>query len=126
MQIGKLDHVNVRTSNLETMVKWYTSILGMRAGDRPNFPFPGAWMYAGPQAVVHLVGVEGDPGIGSESKLKLEHFALSASGRVAFEKQLAGAGEKFERNDLPDVGIVQYNLWDPDGNHIHIDFPAVE
>lgn len=126
MQIGKLDHVNVRTSNLETMVKWYTSILGMRAGDRPNFPFPGAWMYAGPQAVVHLVGVEGDPGIGSESKLKLEHFALSASGRVAFEKQLASAGEKFERNDLPDVGIVQYNLWDPDGNHIHIDFPAVE
>ena len=37
-----------------------------------------------------------------------------------------GVDAKFERNDLPDVGIVQYNLWDPDGNHIHIDFPAVE
>ena len=62
MQIGNLDHVNVRTSQLDAMIDWYSNILGLRQGDRPNFPFPGAWMYAGDQAVVHLVEVDGDPG----------------------------------------------------------------
>lgn len=122
MQIGTLDHVNVRTNQLDAMIEWYSNTLGLVRGDRPNFPFPGAWMYAGDQAVVHLVAVEGDPGTGSESDLKLEHFALSASGRSSFEQRLSAAGEKFNVVDLPDVGITQYNVWDPDGNHIHIDF----
>ncbi len=122
MQIGNLDHVNVRTSQLDAMIDWYSNILGLRQGDRPNFPFPGAWMYAGDQAVVHLVEVDGDPGTGSESDLKLEHFALSASGRSSFEQRLNNAGERFNVIDLKDVGITQYNVWDPDGNHIHIDF----
>ena len=41
MQLNKLDHVNVRTENLDAMVTWYTNVLGMRSGDRPNFAFPG-------------------------------------------------------------------------------------
>ena len=60
MELGRLDHVNVRTANLENMVSWYGRMLGMKSGDRPNFPFPGAWMYVGDQAVVHLIGVAGD------------------------------------------------------------------
>ena len=122
MQIGRLDHDNVRTAQLDAMIRWYDDILGLRAGPRPNFPFPGAWLYSGEDAVVHLVGIDGDPGAGAEQDLKLEHFALSASGRDSFEARLVAAGEKFETVDLKDVGITQYNIWDPDGNHIHIDF----
>ena len=58
MEIGKLDHVNIRTTQLETMIDWYTNILGMHSGHRPDFPFPGAWMYAGDVAAVHLVGID--------------------------------------------------------------------
>ena len=126
MQIGKLDHVNVRTCNLDAMVVWYTDILGLKPGDRPNFPFPGAWLYAGDQAVVHLVGVDGPAGAGSEADLKLEHFALSATGRAAFEEKLTTHNQEFRINELPDAGIVKYNVWDPDGNHIHIDFQLDE
>ena len=126
MKIEKLDHVNVRTSQLEKMIAWYTDILGLRSGNRPNFPFPGAWIYAGDQAVVHLVGVDGDPGAGAEVALKLEHFALSATGKAGFEARLTKAGERFESNEVSDAGIIQINVWDPDGNHIHVDFPADE
>ncbi|MEP0940693.1 MAG: VOC family protein [Rhizobiaceae bacterium] len=126
MQIGRLDHVNVRTAQLDAMIKWYGDILGLRLGPRPNFPFPGAWLYSGDDAVVHLVGVEGNPGVGTEQDLKLEHFALAASGRESFEARLREAGEKFETIDLTDVSITQYNIWDPDGNHIHIDFSGAE
>lgn len=126
MQIGKLDHVNVRTTQLDTMIEWYTSVLGLRSGERPNFPFPGAWMYAGESAVVHLVGIDGTPAVGSETQLKLEHFALSATGCSTFVKNLDTRGIAYQRGELQDFNIIQINVWDPDGNHIHIDFPADE
>lgn len=126
MQIGKLDHVNLRTTQLETMIDWYSNILGMHSGDRPNFPFPGAWMYAGESAAVHLIGIDGAPGSGSEVDLKLEHFAFSATGGAKFEENLRAIGVQYQRIDLPEINIYQINLWDPDGNHIHVDFPVNE
>ena len=126
MQIIKLDHVNLRTSRLDTMIDWYTKVLGLRRGDRPDFGFDGAWMYAGDTAVVHLVSVDGEPGAGSEGKLRLEHFALAASGRVEFEARLEAMGERYRRAEISDFNLVQINIWDPDGNHIHVDFPADE
>lgn len=126
MQINRLDHVNVRTVQLDTMIDWYTNVLGMRKGERPNFPFPGAWIYAGDTAVVHLVHVDGPLDVGAESDLKLEHFAFSASGLDEFEAKLQAQGERYQRSSLPELNLVQINVWDPDGNHIHIDFRAEE
>ena len=126
MQISKLDHVNVRTAQLEPMIAWYSEVLGLRRGDRPDFPFPGAWMYAGDSAVVHLVDNAGAVGTGSEVELKLEHFAFSAKGRATFEAKLIERGDRFERAEIPAINIIQLNVWDPDGNHIHVDFPLDE
>lgn len=126
MRIGKLDHVNVRTAQLQSMIEWYSEVLGLRHGDRPNFRFAGAWMYAGDSAVVHLVDNAGVVGTGSEVELKLEHFAFSATGRVAFEAKLAARGDRFECSEIPAINIIQFNVWDPDGNHIHVDFPLDE
>ncbi|MGC3937315.1 VOC family protein [Roseobacter sp. EG26] len=126
MKIGQLDHVNLRTNKLEEMVAWYSNILGLKDGPRPDFPFPGAWMYAGSTAAVHLVAAGGDESVGSESDLKLEHFAFSATGSAEFVARLQENGEKFHRNELASINIVQFNIWDPDGNHIHVDFPLDE
>jgi len=124
--LKKLDHVNVRTAQVQTMISWYVDVLDMKHGYRPEFPFGGAWLYIDKSPSVHLVEVEGDPGFGAESTLKLEHFAFSASGRKEFEEKLNRLKEPFRRSEVTDIKIVQYNLWDPDGNHIHIDFPADE
>jgi len=122
MEIGKLDHVNIRTTRLDIMIDWYTNVLGMHSGARPDFPFPGAWMYAGGVAVVHLVGIDDKSGIGSEVDLKLEHFAFSATGGAKFEAKLQEMSVQYRRADIPEIGLYQINLWDADGNHIHLDF----
>ena len=122
MHINRLDHVNLVTARLETMIEWYTNILGLHVGDRPDFGFPGAWLYAGEHAVVHLVETDDPQRVGSEAALKLEHIAFSASGRAAFESRLTEAAERYETSEPPSINIVQYNVWDPDGNHLHIDF----
>ena len=122
MGIEKLDHVNLRTTRLQEMVTWYTDVLGLISGKRPDFGFPGAWLYAGDQAVVHLVAIEGPEGIGSEVALKMEHVAFTARDAKAFEARLKTGGVAFKKGGPPGTKIVAYNLWDPDGNHIHVDF----
>lgn len=122
MRIEQLNHVSLRTTQLDTMIDWYTKVLGMRIGDRPNFSFPGVWMYAGDNAAVHLIGIEGAPGVGSEVKLKLEHFAFAATGGAEFEAELRAAGEEYKRSDIAEFNLYLINIWDPDGNHIHVDF----
>jgi len=124
MQIGKLDHVNIRTANLDKMVAWYGEMLGMSPGKRPNFSFPGAWLYTGDNAAIHLIGV--DQGAPAHEDLRLEHFAFRATGFASLKSRLEAAGERYNVNPVPDAGLVQINCWDPDGNHIHIDFPSQE
>ena len=126
VKIQKLDHINIRTTNLQRLVDWYTDILGMRRGDRPNFSSQGAWMYIGQEAMVHIVAVDGAEGVGSEEKLKLEHFAFSARGGRAFVEKLTLRGLPYRRIDIEEINQYQINLWDADGNHIHVDFPMEE
>ena len=123
--IKQLDHVNVRTSRLDEMVRWYGEMLGMTTGPRPDFDFPGAWLYAGDDAIIHLVGQEKTPGA-DEGDLRLEHFAISATGLKDMVSRAQEAGERHRLRKVPGFPIVQVNLWDPDGNHIHIDFDVAE
>lgn len=122
--IRRLDHVNLRTSNLGGLVRFYTDVLGLEQGERPPLGFPGAWMYAGDQAVIHLVGVTEPPQ--PEGALRLEHFAFSASDRGEFVARLARLGIEYEQSRQVGTGNVVLNLRDPDGNSLHIDFPASE
>ncbi|MBV2361226.1 VOC family protein [Thalassococcus sp. CAU 1522] len=121
MSVSRIDHVNLRTNQLRAMVDWYGAVLGLTPGARPDFGFPGAWLYAGEQALVHLVEVHSEA-TGSEVDLKLEHFALTATGLSDFQAMLDQRGIKYRRSAVPGTEIVQINIWDPDGNHIHVDF----
>lgn len=124
MPIGRLDHVNLRTHRLEEMVQWYSRVLDMPSGQRPNFPFPGAWLYADGVPTVHLNGCEHVAE--QPSDLTLEHFAFQARDLKGFIERLTRIEERFEVAFVPGAPIVQINVWDPDGNHIHIDFAAAE
>ena len=119
MQLGKLDHVNIRTANLAQMTDWYCRVLGMTDGKRPPFDIPGAWLYAGGHPYVHLVGVD-EPPKGSDPTL--EHFAMSATGIAEFTARLEAEGIDYRPLKVPGTAITQINIFDPDGNHIHIDF----
>lgn len=123
MPLQRLDHVNLRTRNLDAMTKWYRDVLGMEQGKRPPFPFPGAWLYIGDQAAVHLVGVDREL---DAPEPQIEHFALSATGLTEFLARLDSADTPYEATRVPGAGILQINVFDVDGNHIHIDFSAEE
>ncbi|MDA4844288.1 VOC family protein [Hoeflea poritis] len=123
MPLSTLDHVNIVTSNLDEMVEWYTDVLEMTVGGRPSFPFPGAWLYAGDNAIVHLVGTQEER---KSIEPKIEHYAITATGLPEFIARLESRGIQYGMNTVPDFPIIQVNIFDCDGNHIHIDFSSAE
>jgi catechol 2,3-dioxygenase-like lactoylglutathione lyase family enzyme len=124
VQLKKLTHVNIHTANVERLVEWYDRVLGMRAGDRPPFPFPGAWLYCSSDAVVHLVGVDKLPP--NADMLRLEHFAFDAVGLKEFLARLDRERVPYDGRKVQGAEGVQINVRDPDGNHIHVDFYGEE
>ena len=124
MPLKFLDHVNVRTSRLDEARAFYRDVLGMREGDRPPFSFGGAWMYLADRPVVHLVQVAQPPSY--QGELSLEHFAFAAEGLAEFLRKLDAAKVPYRMGQPPGARVKQVNVNDPEGNHIHLDFPADE
>lgn len=124
MPLTAFDHVNIRTNNLDAMISWYANVLDLHAGPRPDFGFPGAWLYLGDQAIIHLVEVDGQPKAAGD--VTLEHFALRATNMADFLAALETNGVEAGISAVPSLPIVQVNIFDPDGNHIHIDFDSAE
>src|SRR5512136_2958709 len=56
MAIAGMNHFTVLTDDVERTVRFYGDVLGLAPGDRPNFDFPGAWLYANGQPILHLIG----------------------------------------------------------------------
>jgi len=123
VKLKRLDHVNIRTARLEEQVAWYEAVLGLTNGPRPPFGFPGAWMYLDDAPIVHLVAVAAEP---RSVEPKIEHFAISAEGLAGFLERLEAHEVRYSVDPVPEFPIVQVNFRDPDGNHIHVDFPSSE
>ncbi len=126
MPLTALDHLNLRTAQLARLKAFYVEVLGLKEGPRPAFSFGGAWLYLGERACVHLVEVDEEPTPGSS--LRMEHVAFSAEGYAEFIAGLEARGIPYRLGhvDVPTpsgvVKITQVNVFDPEGNHVHVDF----
>jgi catechol-2,3-dioxygenase len=122
MALLYLDHVNLRTANLAGMAEFYCDVLGLREGPRPAFAFRGAWLYCGEHPFVHLVEIE--QAARPSGPLALEHFAFTANGFEELLAALTRANVAHRITKLEGTETRQIDLRDPDGNRVHIDFPA--
>lgn len=121
--IQRLDHVNILTSNLQDMITWYGDILDLHPGHRPPFSTAGAWLYANGIPCVHLVDVSSQP---QTTEPKIEHFAFAATGMPDFLSKLDDRGITYSIDQVPEMPLLQVNIADCDGNHIHVDFASGE
>lgn len=120
----RLDHVNVRSRDLEGMRAFFETVVGLTVGDRPNFDFPGYWLYgAAPgEAIVHLVGVPDDgqqdvPG-------PVDHFAFRGGD---YDRQMAainGAGLKAREVTVPGRPVRQVFVKGPESVTVELQFPV--
>ena len=133
MVLAALDHVTIHTARLGALIDFYTRVLGLVPGKRPPFGFAGAWLYCDGHAALHLVEIadspEAPPSQTSPAP-RIEHFAFRAEERAGdlaeFLAQLRELDVAYRTAVVPEFGIRQVHLRDPDGNHVEIAFAPEE
>ena len=122
MAITGLDHVNIRTTELRRTQMFFTEVLGLAVGWRPDFPFGGAWLYAGDKDLVHLVEVSR---AGADSKgSALDHFAFAIDDYDDARRRLDAAGLAYEPAAAPNGGIRQLFVTELNGVTIELNCRA--
>jgi catechol 2,3-dioxygenase-like lactoylglutathione lyase family enzyme len=117
--ISGIDHINIRTRDLDRLCRFYVGVLGMEIGDRPPFPNPGVWLYAGGSPVVH-VSVSDEPVVGDTQPF--DHYALNAHGLADVRARLEQAGIDYSLVDVPGRAMKQVFVKDPDGLAVELNF----
>jgi catechol 2,3-dioxygenase-like lactoylglutathione lyase family enzyme len=123
MPVEAMDHFTVLTDRLDETTSFYTELLGLEVGDRPDFNFPGAWMYCGGRPILHIIA--GRP-LPAERAGVLDHMAFAASGLSETVSALRARDLKFDLRQLPGSGVWQLFFRDPNGAKVELDFAASE
>jgi catechol 2,3-dioxygenase-like lactoylglutathione lyase family enzyme len=123
MTIKGMNHFTVLSSDLERSKFFYINILGLKEGYRPPFNFPGAWLYAEDQAILHIM--TGKPMPESAAGV-IDHMAFTASNLQAVINILKQQDLQYDLHRLKDLKTWQLFCYDPDGAKVELDFPADE
>ena len=134
MSIKRLDHYSIRTTDVRATEVFYRDVLGFAAGPRPNFPFPGVWMYQNDIAVVHVVGIDpndtaglkdylGDKAADAKGTGTIDHVAFVGADVEGMRARFRAAGVPFRDRTVPSLNLEQVFLEDPNGVTIELNFP---
>jgi catechol 2,3-dioxygenase-like lactoylglutathione lyase family enzyme len=94
-----LDHVTLRTADLEGTRSFLERVLDLKPGYRPAFSFPGYWLYAGGEPIVHLI-----PGRSSRvdrSGETIDHAGFRLEGYSKYREKLDALDMRYSTMDLP-------------------------
>jgi len=126
LSVGVLDHFNIRTRDLASTVHFYEDVLGLEKGPRPNFAFPGAWMYSEGKAVVHLVDIAATSEPQKPDSGVVHHVAFASRGFDGMKQRLKSKGMQFEARQVPGGDLWQIFVNDPNGVMIELNYEAAK
>lgn len=127
MTLGSLDHFTILSSQarMPALEKFYGDVLGLVAGPRPEFPFPGRWLYQGDKAVLHIVATLPDGSAPAPRGECIEHVAFKAADAASYRARLAALGVAYQDAQRPLAGY-QIFLRDPAGVRVELNFDIGE
>jgi catechol 2,3-dioxygenase-like lactoylglutathione lyase family enzyme len=138
MSLSTLDHCSIRTTRFAETRDFYVDVLGMEDGDRPDFDFPGNWLYVGEKPVVHLIGIDPDKPEGLEEYLggnvdpqshnsgssAFDHVAFRAEDPSILITRLNDQGYDYRERKVPDLDLYQIFVEDPNGITVELNYFA--
>lgn len=135
MIVEALDHVNLRTPDVTGTAAFFADLLELTIQPSPGTDDPekALWICDGAgRAIVHLARpdiaypwepAEGvapaPPGTG-----RLHHVALRCAGYEGLRERLVARGVAFHANDIPQIGLRQLFVTDPNGVLLELNFFA--
>jgi catechol 2,3-dioxygenase-like lactoylglutathione lyase family enzyme len=127
MDLGPLDHVTLRVpvGKLQRIELFYRDLFGMTPGPRPDFPFPGLWLYHLGRPTVHIAATLGDDAGPAGTGECIDHFAFRATDAPAWRARLARLAIDYQEAARPLAGY-QIFVRDPVGTRIELNFDLAE
>lgn len=134
MSLGGLDHYAIRTLKLKETRDFYVDVLGMEDGERPDFPFPGHWLYVDGRALVHLVGIDPNDPSGLEEYLgaidaekldgsgAVDHLAFRADDAKALIERVKRFELPYRDREVPGLSLFQVFLEDPNDITVELNY----
>jgi catechol 2,3-dioxygenase-like lactoylglutathione lyase family enzyme len=135
MLINSLDHCSIRTTKLQETRDFFVDILGLEDGERPDFPFPGAWLYTDSTAVIHLIGVDPNDSSGLQRYVggeihsdalqgsgAFDHIAFRANDPSVLIDRLKKTDYEYRERQVPNMNLFQIFVEDPNGITIELNY----
>lgn len=121
MPVDALQHINLRSADVERSRDFYVEVIGLEVGPRPPIASVGYWLYLGDVPVIHLVQVSADatPRSGSGA---VDHVAFHGVDFEATRGRFSASGLAFHEAVIPRDGTRQLFVHDPDGVKIELNF----
>ena len=116
----KLNHVLVRASDLDATNRFFSEIIGLDKGERPPFPFKGAWFYSEGSPLVH-VAEDHEANLGTGGPMA--HLAFEGANYDTLIRRLKTAQTQYSEKDVPLSGERQIFVCGPDGLTVEMLFP---
>lgn len=121
-----IDHYTLRCreDEIDVLADFYGRTLGLRPGKRPDFDFPGVWLYMGGVPVVHVAArlPEDTPDAKPGGTGRFDHLSFYARDRPAVEARLDAAGVVFQGTPVPGFPLYQLFFHDPVGVKVEVTF----
>jgi glyoxylase I family protein len=99
----KLDHVTIRTRDLQATRSFFLTLFDLEEGERPLaiHRIPGHWLYSEGHPLVHIIGSQGY-GIDRAAEA-IDHVGLQMKGYADFRDKLDRLGIRYSTMDLADL-----------------------
>ena len=124
----KLDHFTIRTPDPDTIRDFFHDLLGLNTGFRPNFAFPGHWLYGSDatQAIVHVIGQKKElpeMNLGNDTGT-VDHLAFQANNYDEILGRVKENKWEYRESELPGRLAHQIFVTGPHNVVIEIVFPV--
>ncbi len=128
-----INHVLIRTADIEGMIQFFEQSLNLENGYRPPFNFLGAWLWGDDKPLIHLseislVDKEQSDYLGSQKVASemgtgtIDHIAFSGSDYQELIERLKHYKMEYLERTVPLTGEYQVFVEGPEGLRIEIQF----
>jgi catechol 2,3-dioxygenase-like lactoylglutathione lyase family enzyme len=121
--IEGMNHFTVIAEDPAKTMDYYVGLIGLEEGPRPDLGFPGAWLYAGGRAILHVYF---DRPVPSQRAGVIDHMAFTAKGLKETKARFDAKGVKYDLRQQAGAGTWQLFSYDPNGAKVELDFDPSE
>jgi catechol 2,3-dioxygenase-like lactoylglutathione lyase family enzyme len=120
MAIASIHHISITAPQqlIDEVAQFYTVVLGLTEGYRPDFGVPGNWLYQDDHPLVHLLALDNEPG----SNGHFDHIAFLCTDLTAMIEKLQSHDVEYSVFKMPELNQTQLFITDPAGIKVELNF----